>query len=130
MAHYRPFAITPDPNIEIPGTTKIGSIVIGVDDVDYFNNYGELNWIAGPDEDLGIIIAYHDITIPLHYNSLTPGDLYSIGFLRAANNTDFVTLAESLVTFSPSTPQQAKIALNAAGYWTSFEEPFWEFGTI
>ena len=134
MAQYRPFAISPTFKTGYPGTDTLGYIVIGVDDLDYFNNYADLNWVAGPDEDFGspagIIIAYHDTVPPLHNNSGNPLELYNIGFLRAVDETEFVALAQNFVSVVPPTAEQAKIELNLAGYWTSYNEPFWPFGTI
>lgn len=59
MAQFRPFAITQTPGSLPAGTTGVGNIVIGVTDQDY-NNLEGLDFFAGPDEDLGYIIAKHN----------------------------------------------------------------------
>lgn len=59
MAHFRPFAITQTP-LSIPdGTINIDNIVVGVDNQNY-DGLGGLDWFAGPDEDLGYIIAAYN----------------------------------------------------------------------
>jgi hypothetical protein len=128
MALFRPFAITQTPLSPPSGTTVIGNIGIGVDEHDYYNNYGSLQWIAGPDESIGIIIAYHDETNPLHAHSSTPGNLYNIGFLRAANEDEFKTLAETLAGQSFASTNAAKTWLTSNGYWTSYGETPWAYG--
>jgi len=60
MAQFRPFAITQTP-LSLPvGTTGVGNIVIGVADQDY-NNLEGLDFFAGPDEELGYIIAIRNM---------------------------------------------------------------------
>ena len=128
MAQFRPFAIAPISGLNVPGAQTIDRIVIGVDQNDYYNNHAELQWIAGPDEELGIIIAYHDETVPYHSNSLTPSNLYNIGFLRASDEPAFVELVNSLGNVNANNGNEAKQWLNANGYWTSFDESPWPFG--
>lgn len=60
MAQFRPFAITQTPLSLPEGTVGVGNIVIGVEDQDY-NNLGGLDFFAGPDEDLGHIIAIRNM---------------------------------------------------------------------
>ena len=128
MAQFRPFAITQTPLSPPSGTTVIGNIAIGVDEHDYYNNYGSLQWIAGPDESSGIIIAYHDTINPLHAHSSTPGNLYNIGFLRAADEAEFTILAETLAGEGFASGSEAKMWLTSHGYWTSFNEAPWAYG--
>jgi hypothetical protein len=131
MAQFRPFAIENNPvGFSLAGTEIFEHIVVGVDELDYYNNYGGLAWIAGPDEENGIIIAYHDTIIPLHSNSLNPGAQYNIGFLRAANEIEFVKLAQNFVEVIPPTADEAKAQLEQNGYWTSYQRPFWPYGSI
>jgi len=131
MAQFRPFAIVSNPiGFSLTGTENFEHIVVGVEEHDYYNNYGDLNWIAGPNEENGIIIAYHDTSVPLHANSLTPGDVYNIGFLRAADPQEFVTLAQQFVEVLPDTPENAKIQLESNGYWCSYQREFWPYGSV
>ena len=130
MAQFRPFAITQTPLSPPVGTTVVGNIAIGVDEHDYYNNYGSLQWIAGPDESTGYIIAYHDTINPLHAHSSTPGNLYNIGFLRADNEAEFIELSETLAGEGFASASEAKIWLTSHGYWTSYNESPWAYGNI
>ena len=123
MATHRPFCYNPSPNPEIPGTEQNGSIaaVIGGVSID-----PSKEWWNGPDEDLGWVIAYLDPTGD-HPNG--PEDLLltnytcHIGFHRTTNKTDseFIELASTILDNNTIvTGQQAKTALNSAGYWTNW----------
>ena len=57
MAQFRPFAIKTGSNVPA-GTTQYQNILVGVDQQNY--NELEYDWVAGPDEDLGYVIAFYD----------------------------------------------------------------------
>lgn len=119
MATTRPFAYNPTSSI-ITGTTNIGTLCIGVSDLNYSANPGGLTWWMGPDEDNSYVIAKD---VPSG-NFPTPlGNIGNVQFWRTSTISDsgFIALAQILTSqiFSDSTA--AKTYLNSNGYWTSFE---------
>jgi len=55
MPTTRPFAYNTGSTIS--GTEQIGNIAIASNDRDFSQNYGEVKWWMGPDEDLGYVIC-------------------------------------------------------------------------
>jgi hypothetical protein len=132
MATARPFAYNPGP--QIPGTTQVGNLSIGVPTSGFTNNPQYWN---GPDEDLGYIIAQSvsGNTQPTPLSGVTA----SVGFFRSEFKTEesFIELAEFIASYDgdPQTfaeGEDAIIWLNANGYWTSFtpKTPYTELQTI
>ena len=124
MAFARPFAF--NTGTTIPGTIQIGNLAVGVDNVDYSEQPGGVQWWNGPDEELGYVIA-HETPSGTQPNPLSiPAYL---GFWRSEELTtpSFVTLAQ-WVSAKDNDPQtftggtEAKTWLNNNGYWTSYSE--------
>lgn len=111
----------------ISGTTQLGNLSIGTSDQDY-GVVGANNGIvyySTPNEDLGYVIAYEDITAG---HNGKPGNVpASVGFLRSAVKTDqsFIDLAE-YISIKDNDPQSFASAGNAVtwlnnnNYWTSY----------
>ncbi len=126
MAITRPFAY--NSGSILSGTTQVGDLAIGTNNLPVSDDYGGLSWKNGPDEDLGYVIGYPQSggTQPLpvsgtgfvqFWRSKIPGD-----------DTSFINLAEyiSRKYYTPqtfATANDAKIWLNDNGFWTSYEQP-------
>lgn len=131
MAQFRPFAIKTGSNVPV-GTTQYQNILVGVNQQNY--NELEYDWIAGPDEDLGYVIAFYDADGDTFRGARIGITNCKIGFLRSKLLTDssFLELVNymrtklSLSTFNNST--SAKSWLTSNGYWTSFGESTWAYG--
>jgi hypothetical protein len=124
MATSRPFAYNTGSTVS--ATTQVGDLAIGTNELPVSEGYGGLTWKNGPDEDLGYVICYPQSggTQPLpasgtgfvqFWRSKIPGD-----------DTSFINLAEYLSgKYSTSqvftNPNDAKIWLNANGFWTSYD---------
>lgn len=122
MAFARPFAF--NTGTTIPGTIQIGNLAVGVDDVDYSEQPGGVQWWNGPDEELGYIIA-HETPSGTQPNPLSIPAY--VGFWRSElNDESFISLSQ-YVSSVHGTPQtflsgdDAKTWLNINGYWTSYE---------
>jgi hypothetical protein len=124
MAFARPFAF--NTGTTIPGTIQIGNLAVGVDNIDYSEQPGGVQWWNGPDEELGYVIA-HETLSGTQPNPLSiPAYL---GFWRSEELTtpSFVTLSQ-WVSSKDNDPQtftggtEAKTWLNNNGYWTSYSE--------
>lgn len=124
MAFARPFAF--NTGTTIPGTIQIGNLAVGVDNVDYSEQPGGVQWWNGPDEELGYVIA-HETPSGAQPNPLSIPAY--VGFWRSGELTtpSFVTLAQ-WVSAKDNDPQtftggtEAKTWLNNNGYWTSYSE--------
>ena len=124
MAFARPFAF--NTGTTIPGTIQIGNLAVGVDNVDYSEQPGGVQWWNGPDEELGYVIA-HETPSGTQPNPLSIPAY--VGFWRSGELTtpSFVTLAQ-WVSAKDNDPQtftggtEAKTWLNNNGYWTSYSE--------
>lgn len=125
MATTRPFAYNTGSTIS--GTEQVGNISVGIGSYNYSENYGNVRWWMGPDEELGYIIAHQT---PDNDQPTQPGitpPFGSIGFWRSDNLTDesFISAAQ-VVAREDGDPQvfltgnQAKTWLNNNGYWTSW----------
>jgi hypothetical protein len=123
MATSRAFCYNPSPNPSISGTEQVGSIAAATGNVTIDS---ALQWWNGPDEDLGYVIAYAELT---GERPNAPERTFStnypcnIGFFRSAAKTEqsFVDLT-ILISGSTSLANgtQSKTWLNNNGYWTSY----------
>jgi hypothetical protein len=128
MSTSRPFAYNPiPPNSPISGTTQVGDLAVGDVIWNHNQNYGNVTWWEGPDEDLGYVICE-----PISGNTQpTPisGVTASVGFYRTSGFTDigFLKLCNSLPARyrQPkfTTTNEATTWLAANGYWTNYIAP-------
>ena len=119
MSTSRPFAY--NTGSSITGTDQVGDLAIGTDMTKpYADNYGGVQWWAGPDEDLGYVICKpissgdqpNPVGIPCY-----------IGFDRSDALTDqsFLDLANSVFPGNNfSTATNAKSWMDSNGYWSSY----------
>lgn len=139
MATITPVAYKPSGTI--PGTIKIGNLIIGNTPQDYGvvgANNGVTFW-STPNQDFHYIIAHEDSS-GSHTGNTATGDIPAfVGFWTSATKSEesFISLAEDVSiwdndpqTFADGT--EAVTWLNANGYWTSFtpKTPFTELQTI
>lgn len=119
MSTSRPFAYNLGSPID--GTEQVGSLAIGSDPTQpYADNYGGVQWWAGPDEDLGYVICR---PIPSGDQPNPVGIPCYIGFERSSALTDqsFLDLANSVFPGNNfSTAANAKSWMDSNGYWTSY----------
>ena len=120
---FRPFAYNPS-RVPIAGTTQFGDLAIGVDNQDYFARPGGVKWFAGPDEDLGYIIA-----VPYSAGNAPTADGENDGtlqFWRSASKTDeaFISIVNYVSRYflGPliSTVNEAIEWLGENEYWSSY----------
>lgn len=129
MATITPVAYKPVGTI--PGTTKIGNLIVGTTPQDYGvvgANNGVTFW-ATPNQDLGYVIAHEDVSGGHNGN---PGNVPAyVGFWRSQFLTEnsFVDLTNYLFTQSFTGGTQAKNYLNANGYWTSYSD-VWQYDSL
>lgn len=119
MATNRPFAYNTGTGIS--GTIQVGSLAVGIPTAG-FAATGK-KWWAGPDEDLGYVIAYSQPD-GLHPTPETGTTAY-VGFKRTVGKTDaaFIALANQVAygqTGSFASATLANTWLNTNGYWTSY----------
>ena len=119
MSTSRPFAY--NTGSSITGTDQVGDLAIGTDMTKpYADNYGGVQWWAGPDEDLGYVIC-KPISSGDQPNTL--GIPCYIGFERSSALTDqsFLNLANSVFPGNNfSSASNAKSWMDSNGYWTSY----------
>jgi hypothetical protein len=119
MSTSRPFAY--NTGSIIAGTDQVGDIAIGTDLTQpYAANYGEVQWWAGPDEELGYVIC-KPISAGNQPNPV--GIPCYIGFERSDDLTDqsFIDLANAVFPGNNfSTAAGAKSWMDTNGYWTSY----------
>jgi outer membrane biosynthesis protein TonB len=118
MPTTRPFAFNPGP--PIAGTEQVGDIAVGASPQNYSGGYGGVRWWNGPDEDLGYVICY---SVPTMDHPSPDGPIAGVGFFRSKFLTEpsFIEIAEYVsVNQTFATGNDAKIWLNANGYWTSW----------
>jgi hypothetical protein len=131
MAQFRPFAIKTGLNVP-EGTDQYQNILVGVDQQNY--NDLEYDWVAGPDEDLGYVIAFYDADGDTFRGARIGIENCFIGFLRSELLTDgsFLELVNYMRANaslgSVNTTTAAKTWLVENGYWTSFGEEPWAYG--
>ena len=114
----RVFAYNPS-QINIPGTTNIGTLSIGVDEQDYSLNPGGLTWWGGPNEKWGYCIG----TVVTAQNQSTQlGPIGSVKFWRTTIFTEsaFIGLANDATGKSFTNSVTACAYLDTNSYWTSY----------
>ena len=93
MTFARPFAYNTGSTIS--GTEQLGSLAIGIDNLNYPSGVGGVRWWNGPDEDLGYIICVPNAD----GNQPNPDnqDAY-LGFYRSSDLTEssFILLTNNL----------------------------------
>jgi hypothetical protein len=117
MSFARPFAYNTGSTIS--GTEQIGSLAIGIDNLNYPDGVGGVRWWNGPDETLGYVICVPNSD----GNQPNPDNQQAfIGFYRSESLTEnsFVSLTNSIFNQSFTTGNQCKDYLNSNGYWTSW----------
>jgi hypothetical protein len=117
MATTRPFSYNPTQST-IAGTTNLGTICIGVSDLDYAASPGGLTWWMGPDEDNSYVVCKD---VPAQ-NFPTPlGNIGNVQFWRCTN-TD-LAFRDMVSTISGTTQASASAAsdwLASNNYWTNW----------
>lgn len=116
MATTRPFSYNPLQSA-ITGTTNLGTICIGVSDLDYATSPGGLTWWMGPDEDNSYVVC-KEVTAQ---NFPTPlGNIGNVQFWKCTN-TDLAF--KDLVSIISGTAQASASAasdwLASNNYWTN-----------
>lgn len=126
MANITPVAYKPSGTI--PGTTKIGNLIIGTTEQDYSGlgeQYGTTFW-STPNQDLGYVIAHEDTTGGHNGNTITGGTPAYVGFWQSEFLTEnsFVDLANTLFNQSFTGGSEANTWLNLNGYWSSYVDNY------
>jgi hypothetical protein len=117
MATTRPFAYNPT-QASISGTTNIGTLSIGVSDLEYNTNPGGITWWMGPDEDLGYVVAKD---FPAGNYPTPLGNIGTVIFKRCPkNDSAFIALVNYISGTSQSTVNDALTWLSTNGYWSSY----------
>jgi len=113
----RPFSYNPT-QATIAGTTNLGTICIGVSNLDYSSNPGGLTWWMGPDEDNSYIVCKD---VPAQ-NFPTPlGNIGNVQFWRSANtNADLINLVSIISGTTQTSISAAASWLSSNGYWTNY----------
>jgi len=116
MATTRPFSYNPLQST-ITGTTNLGTICIGVADLDYATSPGGLTWWMGPDEDNSYVVCKD---VPAG-NFPTPlGNIGNVQFWKCTN-TD-LAFKDMVATISGTAQASASAAsdwLASNNYWTN-----------
>jgi len=116
MATTRPFSYNPLQST-ITGTTNLGTICIGVADLDYATRPGGLTWWMGPDEDNSYVVCKD---VPAE-NFPTPlGNIGNVQFWKCTN-TD-LAFKDMVATISGTAQASASAAsdwLASNNYWTN-----------
>jgi hypothetical protein len=103
----------------ISGTYNIGTLCVGVDNLNYHDSYGGLTWWGGPNENEGWCIG---TVVPAQTQSTPLGNIGNVKFWRSPNFTDssFLDLVKQSTgqTFTDTPTACAYLASN--NYWTSF----------
>lgn len=118
MPTARPFAYNTGSTIS--GTLQYGNIAVGVNNIEYYNNYGGVQWWMGPNEDLGYVIAK---TVP-DGSQPNPLDIPAyVAFNRSDgfNSDSFLNIVNglSLTSHTFTNSIDANNWLVSNGYWTS-----------
>jgi uncharacterized delta-60 repeat protein len=121
MAFTRPFAYNPTQN-PISGTEPYGTLVVGLEDLDYSQNPGGLKWWMGPDEELGYIIGG---VVSGGTQPSPVGDVGTVRFWRTAglNSAQFVSIANQITGQNFTSANEAKTWLDSNNYFASYEDP-------
>lgn len=109
----------------ISGTTQIGNLAIGVDNLNYSQGEGGVRWWSGPDEELGYCVGFPQSggTQP---TPEVPTEFAYVQFWRsdAKTNSSFIELVEYLSNFTQTftAATEANDWLSTNGYWSSYYE--------
>jgi hypothetical protein len=117
MATTRPFAY--NTGATVSGSTKFGNISVGFAQIDWSTRPGNIDWLTGPDEDLGYVICE---PVPDGRPAGTGGTTF-LKFRRSKEKTDasFLRMARGLARQRFATAWDARQWLIDNGYWTSWE---------
>lgn len=133
MSTARPFAYNTGPSVS--GTTQIGNLAIGIDNINYSEGVGGLRWWNGPDEDLGYVIGFPQ-PAGTQPTPEVPTEFAFVQFWRSKFKTEesFIELANYISNFTQNftAGTDASLWLNQNSYWTSYvpKTPFSELQTI
>ena len=117
MATTRPFAYNPTQGL-ISGTTNIGTLSIGVSDLEYNTNPGGITWWMGPDEDLGYVVAKD---FPAGNYPTPLGNIGTVIFKRCPkNDAAFIALVNYISGTTQASASAASDWLASNNYWTSY----------
>jgi hypothetical protein len=113
----RPFSYNPT-QATIAGTTNLGTICIGVSNLDYSSKPGGLTWWMGPEEANSYIVCKD---VPAQ-NFPTPlGNIGNVQFWRSANtNADLINLVSIISGTTQTSISAAASWLSSNGYWTNY----------
>ena len=118
MATTRPFSYNPPPSTPIEGTMNVGTICIGVSDLDYATSPGGLTWWMGPDEDSSYVVCKD---VPAGNFPTELGPIGNVQFWRSTN-TD-LAFKDMVATISGTAQASASAASNwlaSNNYWTNY----------
>jgi hypothetical protein len=117
MSTARPFSYNTGPLV--PGTEQFGTLVVGIGNHRYDENYGGLQWWNGPDEELGYVIG---TSVPTQDQPSPIGNVGNVQFWRTEtlSDSEFLQLSNLILGQNLLTPQLAKQELNDNGYWTNW----------
>jgi len=117
----RPFSYNPT-QATITGTTNLGTICIGVADLDYSSRPGDITWWMGPEETGYYVICKE---VPTQ-NFPTPlGNIGNVQFWRSTNTDEaFRSLVQTISGTSAATASAASDWLSLNGYWTNWVQPY------
>jgi hypothetical protein len=125
MASIKPIAYN-NTGFPISGTTQYGYLVVGNVEVDYGSDYGGVKWWASPNEDLRYVIGNaRPSGQPVPVGA---GGTANVGFWGSKLKTEssFLSIANYIGAKNGQPPfataDDAKIWLNANGFWTSYGE--------
>jgi hypothetical protein len=114
----RPFSYNPT-QATITGTINVGTICIGVLDLDYSSKPGGLTWWMGPNEASSYIVCKD---VPAQ-NFPTPlGNIGNVQFWRSSNTDEaFKDMVATISGISQVSATAASDWLSLNGYWTNRE---------
>jgi hypothetical protein len=116
MATTRPFSYNPSQSI-IPGTTNLGTICIGVADLEYADRPGGITWWMGPDEDNSYVVCKE---VPTQDFPTPLGNVGNVQFWRCENNDSAFTNLVSIISgITQASALAASDWLTTNGYWTN-----------
>lgn len=116
MPTTRPFSYNPSQSI-IQGTTNLGTICIGVSDLEYADRPGGITWWMGPDEDNSYVVCKE---VPTQDFPTPLGNVGNVQFWRCANNdSEFTNLVSIISGISQASASAASDWLSSNGYWTN-----------
>lgn len=116
----RLFAYNPS-GAPIIGVDTFGTLAVSSGEENYGDDYGGIKWWAGPDEDLGYIIA--KVMPANNQPTAILGVSANVGFNRSSVKTEESFLDIVRIAFGQTfaTGNEAKTWLNNNNYWTNWE---------